>query len=194
MQLVTGTSGRGETLIHVSLLELEARSANGRPSIAVLSWPDDRTAVDELRRTRKPRLLVVDADGDPVNPSDDLEDWVRLPADDRDVVARLGRLWDRLERQPALPVLDGQGRLVFGDRWVGLSAVDERLMRPLVDRFGDVVRYRDLLAAGWPDQDKDKVILRPRISGLRRRLQPLGLELRSVRDVGHVLELIIDVR
>jgi hypothetical protein len=172
------------------LLELEARSANGRPAIAVLRWPDDHAAVDALRRSHQPRLLVVESADVPVIASDDLEDWVRLPVDDRDVRARLERLWDHFARQPTRPVLDGFGRLLFGDHWVGLSVVDERLMRPLVDRFGNVVSYRDLLCAGWPGQVKDKSILRPRISGLRRRLYPTGLEIRSVRDVGHVLELV----
>jgi hypothetical protein len=120
--------------------------------------------------------------------TDDLEDWLRLPADDRDARMRLRRLRDRAERLPTCPVLDGYGRLLFAGGWVGLSAVEERLARPLVERFGQVVCYADLLEAGWPGQHKDKIILRPRITGLRRRVAPIGLELRSIRDVGHLLE------
>ncbi len=51
-----------------------------------------------------------------------------------------------------------------------------------------MVNYRELLDAGWPGQDKEKIILRPRITGLRRRVSTIGLELRSIRDVGHLLE------
>jgi len=78
--------------------------------------------------------------------------------------------------------------MVFAGRWVGLSIVEERLARPLVDRFGRVVSYADLLEAGWPGQRKERIILRPRITGLRRRAATIGLELRSIRDVGHLLE------
>ena len=133
-------------------------------------------------------MLVVGADDDPVIVADDLEDWLRLPVDDRDVRMRLLRLRERATRLPACPVLDGYGRLLFAGGWVGLSTVEERLARPLVDQFEHVVSYRDLLDAGWPGQHQDKIILRPRITGLRRRVSTIGLELRSIRDVGHLLE------
>jgi len=175
-------------LAHISLLELEQRSANGGPAVAVVRWPDHHDRVDELRRAGQPRLLVVGPDDDPVTTTDDLEDWLRLPADDRDVRMRVLRLRDRAQRLPTCPVLDGYGRMVFAGRWVGLSIVEERLARPLVDRFGRVVSYADLLEAGWPGQRKERIILRPRITGLRRRAATIGLELRSIRDVGHLLE------
>jgi hypothetical protein len=133
-------------------------------------------------------LLILGPDDDPVTTADGLEDWLRLPADDRDVRMRLLRLRDRATRLPAFPVLDGCGRLVFAGGWVGLSGVEERLACPLVEHFEQVVSYAVLLGAGWPGQHKDKVILRPRITGLRRRVATIGLELRSIRDVGHLLE------
>ena len=188
MQLVEHEIRIDREVAHISLLELEERSAHGGPAVAVLRWPDHRARVDELRRICQPRLLVVGPDDDPVIPSDDLEDWLRLPVDDRDVRMRLLRLRDRADRLPARPVLDGYGRLLFGAGWVGLSGVEERLARPLVEQFGQVVSYRELLDAGWPGQDKERIILRPRITGLRRRACTIGLELRSIREVGHLLE------
>jgi DNA-binding response OmpR family regulator len=133
-------------------------------------------------------LIVVGPDEDPVVVADDVEDWLRLPVDDRDVRMRLLRLRDRATRLPRRPVLDGYSRLLFAGAWVGLSAIEERLARPLVDQFERVVSYRELLEAAWPGQHKDKIILRPRITGLRRRVTTIGLELRSIRDVGHLLE------
>ena len=187
MQLVEHAANIDRTVAHISLLEYEERSRHGGPPVAVLRWPEQRDDVSELRCLGLPRLLLVGPDADPVSPSDDLEDWLRLPADDRDVRTRLLRLRDRAHLQPARPELDGYGRLLYADRWVALSGVEERLARPLVDAFGHVVRYDDLIEAAWPGQAKDKVILRPRITGLRRRVETIGLELRSIRDVGHVL-------
>jgi hypothetical protein len=177
-----------QAVAHVSLLELEQRSDNGGPAVAVLRWPDHHDRVEELRQTGQARLLILGPDDDPVTTADGLEDWLRLPADDRDVRMRLLRLRDRATRLPAFPVLDGCGRLVFAGGWVGLSGVEERLACPLVEHFEQVVSYAVLLEAGWPGQHKDKVILRPRITGLRRRVATIGLELRSIRDVGHLLE------
>jgi len=173
---------------HISLLELEERSNHGGPAIAIVRWPDHRSTIDELRRLGQPRLLVVGPHDDPVIATDDLEDWVRLPVEDRDVRMRLRCVRERATRLPTCAVLDGFGRLLFAGRWVGLSGLEERLARPLVEHFGRVVTYAALLDAGWPGQDKEKIVLRPRITGLRRRVSTIGLELRSIREVGHLLE------
>jgi len=188
VQLIEHGVGADRAVAHVSLLEHYERSLHGGPAVAVARWPDDAERITELRRARTPRLILVGSADDPIVPSDDLEDWLRLPVDDRDARVRILRLRDRAHRAPPQPVLDGQGRLLYSDRWVGLSGVEERLAGPLVARFGDVVRYAELLEAGWPGQSKGKNALRPRISGLRRRVQTIGLELRSIREVGHVLE------
>jgi two-component system OmpR family response regulator len=173
---------------HVVLLECEERSTHGGKSVEVLRWPEEGDRLEELRAAGTPRLLVVGPDDDPVMPSDDLEDWVRMPVDDRDIRTRLQRLRHRVDSVGRPPSLDDYGRLTFRERWVVLSTMEERLARPLVESFGRVVHYENLLRCGWPDEDKSRSVLRPRISGLRRRIEPLGLRLRSVRDLGHVLE------
>jgi len=188
VQLVEHEVLTDPAVAHLSLLELQERSAHGGPAVAVLRWPDHRAKIDESRESGEPRLIVVGPDEDPVVVADDVEDWLRLPVDDRDVRMRLLRLRDRATRLPRRPVLDGYGRLLFAGAWVGLSAIEERLAGPLVDQFERVVSYRELLEAAWPGQHKDKIILRPRITGLRRRVTTIGLELRSIRDVGHLLE------
>ena len=179
---------REAAVTHIAVVEHIERSLNGGPSVAVLSWPDQREQIDELRRRGVPRLLVLGPDDDPEMPPDGLEDWIRTPCDDRDVRTRIASLRDHADQSPRRPLLDGAGRLLFAGKWVPLSLVEERLARPLVEQFGQVVGYDELLNAGWPDEAKGKNVLRPRISGLRRRVVTLGLELRSVREVGHVLE------
>jgi two-component system, OmpR family, response regulator len=187
-----GVAGTGvdheDDVMHIAVLEHVERSLHGGPAVTVVRWPDQRERIDELRRLGVPRLLVVGTHDDPVVPSDVLEDWIRVPCDDRDIRTRLACLREHAESAPRRPELDGAGRLLFAGRWVALSVVEERLARPLVEQFGRVVGYDELLHAGWPDEPKGKNLLRPRVSGLRRRVAALGLELRSVREVGHVLE------
>lgn len=175
-------------LHHVGLIERTERALGGGASVAVVAWPDADGRLDELRRLGLPRLVLVAAGDDAPVGGDDVEDWVRLPADDRDVRARLHHLRLRSQAHPARPLLDGAGRLIVGGRWVPVSRTEERLAAPLVERFGTVVPYDDLMAAGWPQGGADRALLRPRISGLRRRVRLVGLELLSVRDVGHVLQ------
>jgi hypothetical protein len=60
--------------------------------VELVSWPDEAARLDELRDRRLPRLLLVAADSAPPAVDDELEDWVRLPADPRDVEVRACRL------------------------------------------------------------------------------------------------------
>jgi hypothetical protein len=57
--------------------------------IAILAWPRDADRADQLAREQVPRLFLVDSDADPPEHWDRLTDWVRLPADERDIEARL---------------------------------------------------------------------------------------------------------
>src|SRR5437763_3254886 len=60
--------------------------------VAVLHWPEEAPEAARLAAAGLPRLLLVDAGNDPPESDDCQEDWVRLPADDRDVAARLRAL------------------------------------------------------------------------------------------------------
>jgi hypothetical protein len=175
-------------LRYLRLLEHAERALGGGPEITVLCWPDESGRLDDLRRLGLPRLVVVGATGNPPAGRGELEDWVRLPVEDRDVQARLLVLRERALQRPPRPVLDGSGRLIFSGRWVALSRTEERLACPLVERFGQVVHYDELLAAGWPDGGTDLGTFRPRLSRLRRHCLGLGLEVVNVRGAGHVLQ------
>lgn len=156
--------------------------------VVVLLWPSERAEVERLSSAGAPRLLLVEADADPPDGGDCLEDWVRLPADDRDVAARLRALSVRAERHRTMPVVDGYGRLVHGAQWVGLSPIEETLVRALLERFGEVVTYPELRSRGWPNEAPSANALRVHVFRIRRRIEPLGLEVRNVRGWGVLLD------
>ena len=55
--------------------------------VVVVRWPDEQPRLERLRSAGTPRLLLVAPEAPPPVPLDPLEDWVRLPADDRDLRA-----------------------------------------------------------------------------------------------------------
>lgn len=129
-----------------------------------------------------PRLLLVEAGEQPPDSDDPLEDWIRLPAHDDDVLHRIGVL-NRRAASRRRPALDGAGRLLFKGQWIGLSDIDERLMEVLVSHFGEFVDASRLLAGGW-DEAPGENALRPHLYRLKRKLLPLGLELSHQRRRG----------
>ena len=179
--------GTERAVAHIDTVELSERAVLGGPAVTVVAR-SHAGRLEELRRFGLPRLVVVGPNDDAVSSTDALEDWVRLPADDRDVRARLVRLREAARLRAPSPVMDEAGRVIFGGHWVAVSEVEERLTRPLVAAFGRVVRFDELLALGWPGR-ADRAILRPVMCRLRRRVEPLGIELLSIRDVGYLLQL-----
>jgi two-component system OmpR family response regulator len=159
-----------------------------RPDIVVLRWPAEQANRERLEAEGRPRLLLVAPDSDPPAGRDCLEDWVRLPADDRDVAARLRALELRAERHQQHPETDERGRLTFNGSWVALSPIEERIVGVLAAHFGAVVGRSELLAAGWPDEHPSDAALRVHLTRLRKEIAPLGLEIATVRGFGHVMQ------
>jgi two-component system OmpR family response regulator len=155
--------------------------------VAVLNWPEQAEAVRALAADGKPRLLLVAPHADPPLSSDVLEEWVRLPADERDVAARMLRLTSRSVSWPG-PRVDASGRLLFDDRWVALSPTEARIARVLAEHFEAVVPEAELGRRGWPGASWQANALRVHLTRLRRRLSPLGLEVRGVRGQGLVMQ------
>ncbi len=83
--------------------------------------------------------------------------------------------------------IDDGGLLHHGRAWVALPDVEWRLMVPLVENMGELVRRDVLTAAGWPGQRVTDSALNVRIKKARQRLQPLGLQITTVRGRGYVL-------
>jgi DNA-binding response OmpR family regulator len=160
----------------------------GVADVVVLSWPGDRDEANRLASLRVPRLFLVDADADPPLAEDPLADWVRLPVEERDLRARLATLRQRAgDRVAPNPRVDQHGRLLYREHWVALSRAEERLARVLVARFGDVVPDHELVEAGWGDGTPNANVLRVHIHRLRRRVEPLGLGVRGLRQGGYAL-------
>jgi hypothetical protein len=63
--------------------------------VEVLSWPQDAERLEALRAAGRPRLLLVPAAAVPPVVDDELEDWVRLPADADEVRLRRRRVRSR---------------------------------------------------------------------------------------------------
>jgi hypothetical protein len=156
--------------------------------VALVQWPAEQDRREELRRAGQPRLLLVERGAPPI-PTDELEDWIRLPADDLDLRVRVEALRRRTDGDvTAVPHLDDDGVLRLGDNWVSLPPVEARLTQALIARFGAVVSRDVLGRAGWPGGSPGRNALDVHVLRLRRRLAPLRLAIRTVRSRGYLLE------
>lgn len=132
---------------------------------------------------------MVAGEAVPPVPADCLEDWVRVGTPDLDVRARVGALMARAdEHRREAPLLDGDGVLRFSEQWVALPPVEARLAGQLVERFGLVVSRESLSRAGWPGMPTGRNALDVHILRLRRRIQSVGLSIRTVRSRGYLME------
>ena len=132
----------------------------------------------------QPRLLLVEPDASPPLTIDPIEDWVRLPANHQDVQARVEALRRRSVMEPTLD--DGVLRTAAG--WVSLPDLEARILEVLLSKFGKVADRQSLLAAGWPGETPSRNLLDVHLHRLRRRIEPIQLQIRTVRKRGYVLE------
>ena len=155
-------------------------------SVELVHWPEEEARRAALAAGNRPRLLLV-APGAPAPvTADPAEDWVRLPSDHRDVQARVEALRHRTISEPNL---DDDDVLRVGAEWISLPAVEARIVRAMLGRFGLVTDRRSITGAGWPDGEPSRNLLDVHLHRLRRRLAPVGLRIRTVRKRGYVLEL-----
>lgn len=157
--------------------------------VAVLHWPDEESRRSELRTAGVARLLLVASEAPAPVVADPLEDWIRMPAEDRDLQARIDGLTLRahqLEERP--PRIDDDGLLRLNGTWVALPPIEARLAAALLERVGAVVGREVLLRAGWPQGAPNRNLLDVHILRLRRRLEDVGLSIRTVRSRGYLLE------
>jgi DNA-binding response OmpR family regulator len=156
--------------------------------VVVLRWPDERDQLPRLADGRVPRLLLVEPGADPPLADDVLEDWIRLPSEDRDIRARLLTLRRRAGDVLSGPTVDSHCRLIYRDKWASLSPIEVRLATALVEDFRLIVTEKALLGRGWPDGPPSSNALRVHLHRLRQRIRPLGLELKAIRSQGWVLQ------
>lgn len=155
--------------------------------VVLVRWPVESPRRDRIAAEGQPRLMLVEDGAEPPLGTDPMEDWIRVPASEVDVQARIGTLAARA-RAGAAPALDADGVLRFGSLWVSLPPVEARLTRTMLDRFGAVVSRESLSRAGWPDGAPGRNALDVHVLRLRRRLTPVRLAIRTVRSRGYLLE------
>jgi DNA-binding response OmpR family regulator len=156
--------------------------------VVVLRWPAERRRRDELRDIGAAVVLLVEAASPPPATLDCLEDWVRLPASDGDVQARIRVLEARSRLRRHEPELGEDGVLRVGERRVVLPPVEARLAGVLLERPGVVVSREALARAGWAQGLPGRNALDVHMMRLRRRMAGTGLAIRTVRSRGYLLE------
>jgi len=156
--------------------------------IALIHWPAEEARRSRLASRSQPRLLLVAGTAEPPTSADLLEDWVRLPVDDTDVRARVRSLELRIRaHQPPSPMVSG-GVLRMGAKVATLTPLQSRLIEPLVAGVATVVTRDQLVRAGWPDHRPARNTVDVHMARLRKRLEPLGLTLLTIRSRGFLLK------
>ena len=157
--------------------------------VAIVHWPIEADRLERLRVERIPRLVMV-ARGSPPVTTDDLEDWLRTPADEIEIRIRIATLRGRASRnRAALSIEDGVLRA--GDRLVVLSPIQARLAAALINRMNTVVGRDTLARHAWPDgAPADRNSLDVHIAKLRRMVAGTDIEICTVYRRGYLLRVV----
>jgi hypothetical protein len=152
--------------------------------VTLVRWPEGGDDGMRLAATGAAVLYLVSGDDAPPVPTTCLEDWVRVPGDERDLTTRVAALEVRAAAHQRVPHIDNDGRLHYRGSAMKLPAEELALARLLTERFGDVVpdsAFEHALGDPVP-------VLRAPMAGLRARLRDLGLTVRRVRRRGYMLK------
>src|SRR5688572_6311742 len=107
--------------------------------VVLVRWPTDEHTRARLREDGVPRVLLVEGGSPPPAVSDELEDWIRVPADEVDLHARVDAIARRArDRSEGAPNIDDDGVLRVGGAWTPLPPVEARLTAALLERTGAV--------------------------------------------------------
>jgi len=87
------------------------------------------------------------------------------------------------------PALDECDILRRGPRWTALAPIEARIIQVLLSRSGCVVR-RSEFGTVWPQGMPAPRAVDARLTQLRERIAPLGLQIRSVRARGLLLDVV----
>jgi hypothetical protein len=159
--------------------------------VAILRWPEDDALRVGLAALGRPRILLVDDGIAPPEPVDHLEDWLRWPPDPDELAVRSRSVSRRALPVEHAPVVDEDGLLRRGERWIAVSDAQLPVVHLLVDHLDRVVRFDTIVAAYAANGGSDHgPSVRTMLSRLDARVRPLGLGLRSVRRRGVVLHSI----
>jgi two-component system, OmpR family, response regulator len=154
--------------------------------VVAIRWPEEGEEAARLAAAGVAVLYLVDADNDPPVPTGCLEDWVRIPGEERDLRARLAALELRAALHHTPPFVDDDDRLHHGARVVALSPIEARLAAALTMRIGTAVSDESLLETVRNGGEMSAASLRVEMGRLRSRLRALNLAIRRTRH-GYVL-------
>lgn len=156
--------------------------------VKFVRWPAQADLRSRYLEAGIPCLLVVEGGATPPVCVDAKEDWVRAPISKHDLRARLNGLRARAHIH-SVPRLDESRLLHFRARSTPISATQTDLLRLFVSRFGAVVS-RDTLCDELQSEERRSTrnSLDLQIMRLRRRIEPIGLAIRTVWGHGYVLE------
>jgi DNA-binding response OmpR family regulator len=121
------------------------------------------------------------------------DDYVRKPFRAAELLARTRTVVRRRRRAPARNgwlVDRSRHEVTWRGRPIALTGIEFRLVSRLVDRLGEVVDRRDLLAYAWPGVDgPDSLWLKPHMARLRRKLIAAGAPVPvPIRAIGYRLD------
>ncbi len=167
---------------------MPVQQATAEDAVRIVRWPEESELLAQLRAEHAPRLLLVPPPAPAPIVEQCEEDWVRLPAEDGDVRARVEALAARWARHRPGPQAGADGRLQYDGRWIALSPIELRLAGALAERFGEVVDSEHLARVAWPDEPTTDGALRVHLTRLRRRLRTVKLNVQNVRGRGYVMD------
>jgi len=163
----------------------------GMPGVHVelVQWPRDEALRTNLARAGVARLLLVADDADPPEIIGVNEDWIRVPADERDVLMRAQRLsrWVAHLASERL-VLDPNRIAHRAGASVVLSELEAALLELLMHQRGLVSRD-ELETSLWPGGVPSTRSLDNLVFRLRGHLEHLGVAVRSARGRGFLIEV-----
>jgi DNA-binding response OmpR family regulator len=160
--------------------------------VAVEEWSDHGSSSESTDRLRRrPILFLVQPGAEPPDFADDLADWVQLPGDAEELLARARTLVGRARvAGMVLTYVDADDVLRVGDRLAVLSPIEARIMRILLDHVGTVVSREDINLQIWPAKaPNDFSVLNNRVKLLRGHIANLPMRIHTVRRRGLLLEI-----
>lgn len=135
------------------------------------------------------RLLLVGPEAMPPGRVEG-EDWIRLPADERDVSARLLHLAQQVRTEQDLQPEDisvEEGLVRYRGRCAALSPSEACIVRVLAERPGQLVARSELIELLWSGEERREHSLDSRLFIARRKLAGLGLTIHTKRGFGFIL-------
>jgi two-component system, OmpR family, response regulator len=155
---------------------------------ALVHWPSERERRAQLADAGIPRVLLVAEGASPPDDMTDEEDWVRLPASEQDVSARLHNLGQRVRNTLRL-----DDRVLRSRRGaVTLAATEAAVVAVLLDHHDHPTPSAELAVAAGLDEGGDRHPLYDVMHRVRQRIRPLGLDVFNAPGRGYVIGLRLD--